>query len=103
MLIPCKIAAVLAASIQGLVVHTGAAQEQSPIIPPICATEEAAVITLIDDHGMADDVAPEKLTAAFEAMLDARAACYAGQTERAVAQYDAILNGPGRLHIGRRE
>jgi hypothetical protein len=101
--IPCKIAVILAASIQGWAVHTAVAQEQSPIIPPICATEEAVVITLIEDHGMADDVAPEKLTAAFEAMLDARAACYAGQTERAVAQYDAILDNLGRLHIGRRE
>jgi hypothetical protein len=34
-----------------LVFHAAAAQEQSPIIPAICATEEAAVITLIDDHG----------------------------------------------------
>jgi hypothetical protein len=101
--IPCKIAVILAASIQGSVFRAAAAQEQSPIIPPICATEEAAVITLIEDHGMADDVAPEKLTAAFEAMLDARAACYGGQTERAVAQYDAILSGLGRLHIGRKE
>ena len=78
-------------------------QEQSPIIPPICAMREAAVITLIEDHGMADDVAPEKLTAAFEAMLDARATCYRGWPERAVEQYDAILIGLRRLHIGKKE
>jgi hypothetical protein len=93
----------MVAAIQCPIFHAAVAQEPSPTIPTICATREAAVITLIEDHGMADDVAPEKLTAAFEAMLDARATCYAGWTERAVEQFDAILIGLGRLHIGRKE
>src|SRR5579863_10180187 len=57
----------------------------------ICLDREVALITLIDDHAMVEDVRPEKLSAAFAGLLDARALCYAGKTDDAVSAYDAIL------------
>ncbi len=69
----------------------------------ICLDREVALITLIDDHAMVEDVRPEKLSAAFAGLLDARALCYAGKTDAAVSAYDAILRDLGRLHIGRKE
>ena len=80
-----------------------AAQDGGAIIPRICADREIAVITLIDDHAEIEDLPAEQISNAFLALLHARAACYAGQTSQAVAQYDAILTGLGRLHIGRQQ
>jgi hypothetical protein len=80
-----------------------AAQESGAIIPRICADREITVITLIDDHAEIEDLPADQISNAFLALLHARAACYAGQTSEAVAQYDAILSGLGRLHIGRQQ
>jgi hypothetical protein len=80
-----------------------AAEDVKPLIPVICVDREIAVITLIDDHAMVEDVVPDKLSTAFSALLDARALCYGGQTSESVAAYDAILKRLGHLHIGRKE
>lgn len=104
-----KLAAAVAGSLvlsmlgQGIAARCAAAQENNTRIPAICAYRETAVITLIDDHGMVEDLRPENLTAAFSAMLDARALCYAGRTGDAVAAYDAILHRLGPLHMGRKD
>ncbi len=79
-----------------------ALEHQSPFAK-ICLDREVALITLIDDHAMVEDVRPEKLSAAFAGLLDARALCYAGKTDDGVSAYDAISQNLGRLHIGRRE
>jgi hypothetical protein len=79
------------------------ASESQSSFAKICLDREVALITLIDDHAMVEDVRPEKLSAAFAGLLDARALCYAGKTDDAVSAYDAILRDLGRLHIGRRE
>ena len=52
---------------------------------------------------MVEDVRPEKLSAAFAGLLDARALCYTGKNDNAVSAYDAIARDLGRLHIGRKE
>jgi hypothetical protein len=79
-----------------------AAENQSSFAK-ICLDREVTLITLIDDHAMVEDVRPERLSAAFSGLLDARALCYAGKTDDAVSAYDAILRDLGHLHIGRRE
>jgi hypothetical protein len=79
------------------------ASESQSSFAKVCLDREVALITLIDDHAMVEDVRPEKLSAAFSGLLDARALCYAGKTEDAVSAYDTILRDLGRLHIGRRE
>jgi hypothetical protein len=93
----------LAALMQCAAACGGAAQENAPIFAPICAAREITVLTLIEDHALVDDLAPIKLSNAYIDMLNARALCYAGRTTDAVAAYDEIAGGLGRLHIGRRE
>jgi hypothetical protein len=79
------------------------APENQSSFAKVCLDREVALITLIDDHAMVEDVRPEKLSAAFAALLDARALCYAGKTDDAVSAYDAVSRDLGHLHIGRRE
>ena len=79
------------------------ALENQSSFAKVCLDREVALITLIDDHAMVEDVRPEKLSAAFAGLLDARALCYAGKTNDAVSAYDAVSRDLGRLHIGRRE
>jgi hypothetical protein len=68
---------------------------QSGTFAAVCAAKEIKVITLIEDHGAAADVAPERLGDAGLAMLRARLACYEGRVAEAVALYDEILSlGP---------
>jgi hypothetical protein len=46
---------------------------------------------------------PAQLTEAFLALLDARAACYAGKTDESLMAYDKIVKTLGPLHIGKKE
>jgi len=93
----------LATLMQCAAVYGGAAQNGAPIFAPVCAAREITVLTLIEDHALADDLAPIKLSNAYVDMLNARALCYAGRTADAVAAYDEIAGALGQLHIGRRE
>jgi hypothetical protein len=79
------------------------ALENQSSFAKVCLDREVELITLIDDHALVEDVRPEKLSAAFAGLLDARALCYSGKTDNAVSAYDAILRDLGRLHIGRKE
>jgi hypothetical protein len=77
-----------------VLVVSGAA---SSSIAPICAARDLDVITLIEQHGTAEDVAPERLAKAAMAVFAAREACEAGRTEKAVALYDDITGSLGSL------
>jgi hypothetical protein len=60
-----------------------------------CALKETAVITLIEDHGAAQDLPADRLGDAGLAMLRARLACYEGRVGEALALYDSVLEfGP---------
>jgi hypothetical protein len=60
-----------------------------------CARKDIAVITMIDDHGAADDLPADRLAAAGMTMLRARSACYAGRVGEALALYQTVLDlGP---------
>lgn len=65
-----------------------------------CAAYDVHVVTLIEDHGLADDTAPEVLSKAASGMLDARLACREGDAKRALRIYGSIpLDGvPPLLH-----
>jgi len=56
-----------------------------------CAVKEIAVLTLIEDHGAADDLPPGRLGEAGLMMFRARWACYEGHVSEALALYDSIL------------
>jgi hypothetical protein len=71
------------------------AQGQAQQFARECALKEVAVITLIEDHGAAEDLPADRLGNAGLTMLRARAACYQGRVGEALALYESILDlGP---------
>ncbi len=71
------------------------AQVQAGQFAAECALNETAAITVIEDHGAADDLSADRLAAAGMTMLRARSACYAGRIGEALALYRSILElGP---------
>jgi hypothetical protein len=79
-----------------LAVTTGAmAQGQAGQFARECALKETTVITLIEDHGAAEDLPADRLGEAGLAMLRARLACYEGRVGEALALYESIFDlGP---------
>ena len=72
-----------------------AAGDQAGPFATACALKETKVITLIEDHGDAEDLPADRLGEAGLAMLRARSACYEGRVGEALALYDSILSlGP---------
>jgi hypothetical protein len=68
-----------------------------------CAVKEVAVITVIEDHGEADDLPADRLAEAGQTMMDARSACYAGRVAEALAMYDRVIAlGPVASTTGQR-
>jgi len=60
-----------------------------------CALKETAVITLIEDHGAAEDLPADRLSEAGLTMLRARSTCYEGRVGEALALYQSIFDlGP---------
>jgi len=57
---------------------------------PICAAADPWLVTLIEEHGEAQDVAPETLAQAFFTVVEARKACNLGQVEAALKIYEGI-------------
>jgi hypothetical protein len=99
------IVATVAALVIGLSAAEGlrtARADGSPVsFAAICAQKEIQVITLIEDHGAAADLASDTLGDAGVTMLRARMACYDGHVSEAVALYDQILSlGPAKLAGG---
>jgi hypothetical protein len=71
------------------------AQGQVGPFAPECARMEVTVITLIEDHGAAEDMPADRLANAGLTWLRARAACYQGRVGEALALYQSILElGP---------
>jgi hypothetical protein len=71
------------------------AQGQAGQFAQECALKEVAVITLIEDHGTAEDLPADRLGEAGLTMLRARLVCYEGRVGEALALYDSILDlGP---------
>jgi hypothetical protein len=71
------------------------AQGQAGQFARECALKETMVITLIEDHGAAEDVPAAQLSDAAMTMLRARSVCYEGREGEALALYQSILElGP---------
>jgi hypothetical protein len=68
--------------------------------PKLCAQRDLEVVILIEDHGAANDVAPERLAKAFLAQLDARAACSKSHVPEGIALYDNIISSLGSTQVG---
>ncbi|TCU14863.1 hypothetical protein [Rhizobium sullae] len=70
-------------------------QVQTEHFPRECALKEITVITLIEDHGAAEDLPADRLHNAALMQLRARSACSEGRIHEAHALYDRILDlGP---------
>jgi hypothetical protein len=65
--------------------------EEDTTLAPICAEREVQVITLLEDHALAQDVASDKLGEAGLARLEAQMTCYQGRVAEAVSIYDRII------------
>jgi hypothetical protein len=71
------------------------AQGQAQPFARECALKETTVITVIEDHGTAQDVPSDRLGDAAMTMLRARLICYEGRVVEALALYESILDlGP---------
>jgi hypothetical protein len=71
------------------------AQAQAGQFARECALKETMVITLIEDHGAAEDLPADRLGDAGLTMLRARLACYEGRVGEALALYESIFDlGP---------
>ena len=63
--------------------------ESATGVSPICAAADLRLITLIEAHGEAQDVAAEILTQAFFTVMEARKACNEGHVETQPAKVPA--------------
>lgn len=71
------------------------AQRQSWVFALECSVKDVKVLTLIEEHGVAQDLPADRLAKAGLTMLDARSACYDGRVKDALALYDSVLDlGP---------
>ena len=72
--------------------------ESATVVSPICAAADLRLVTLIEAHGEAQDVAPEILAQAFFTVVEARKTCNQGQVESAIKLYESIPLGTGIPH-----
>jgi hypothetical protein len=62
-----------------------------------CATLDVQTLILIEDHGAASDVLPERLAKAGLMKMEAQLACMDGRYAEGVALYDEIIRALGPM------
>ena len=71
--------------------HGGATlKESATVVSALCVQADLRLITLIEAHGEAQDVAADALAQAFFTVMEARKACNRGQVESAMNLYESI-------------
>jgi len=95
----CHLIAIEAAIVVGLVVKISFFSSSAPVAAgveskAICAARDLQFVTLLEDHGEAQDVAADRLAEAFFTAMKARAACAQGRVAEAVAIYNSIVFRP---------
>lgn len=63
----------------------------------LCASRDIEAVTLIEDHGEADDIAPEQLAKAALTQMEARFACSGGHMEEGMALYNDVFRALGPM------
>ena len=66
-----------------------------PSLQQRCATLDVQTLILIEDHGTAADVLPERLAKAGLMKMEAQLACTDGRHAEGVALYDEIIRALG--------
>jgi hypothetical protein len=74
----------------GSCLAAGGATAAEAALSPACASADRRLLTAIEEHGEAGDVAAETLAKAFFTVLEARKACHQGQVEAALELYESI-------------
>jgi hypothetical protein len=72
-----------------------AAAQSSP--RQLCAVRDLETVILIEDHGEARDILPERLSKAGLMQMEARLACTAGRHADGAALYDEIIRALGPM------
>jgi len=83
----------LASKSSGVVASAG---ERTGTIPVECAARDLQAVIQLEQRGEAQDVASDKLAAAFFTMMRARRACNEGRVSEAEAIYNSISLQPTR-------
>ena len=89
----CSILAGITVSLLGV----NGALAQTATGPSLCPARDVEVLILIEDHGMANDVAPERLAKAGLTQMEARSACANGRAGEGIALYDEIIRSLGPM------
>jgi hypothetical protein len=89
----CFILAGITVSLHGV----NGALAQTATGPSLCPARDVEVLILIEDHGMANDVAPERLAKAGLTQMEARSACANGRAGEGIALYDEIIRSLGPM------
>jgi hypothetical protein len=76
-----------------LAAASGAAEDATAAVSPLCAAADVRLVTQIEAHGEAQDVAAEILAKAFFTVMEARKTCNRGEVEAALELYDSIPFG----------
>ena len=63
----------------------------------LCASRDIEAVTLVEDHGEADDIAPEQLAKAALTQMEARFACSGGHMEEGMALYNDVFRALGPM------
>src|SRR5262249_42653189 len=85
----------LAAAASTCFATPGAAASAGTSAPsPVCIAADLRLMTLIEAHSEAQDVATEVLAKAFFTLLQARRACDQGQVDAGIRLYESIPLGP---------
>jgi hypothetical protein len=66
----------------------------------LCAARDLKLITRLNEHGEALDVPADDLRNAFLALVDARKICFSGRVAEALAIYDSVTFGSGKIANG---
>jgi hypothetical protein len=83
-------AAICLAAMIGMGAEAASAGSASPALEQACAAYDLQVVTLIEDHGIVEEIPASDLAAAALQMLVAREACRSGDPARGIEIYDGI-------------
>jgi hypothetical protein len=86
----CALAAVVLGASLSMTINA-TAQGQASKFTRECALKDIAAVTVIEDHGMAEDLPGDRLFDAWLTMLRARSACHEARVSEALALYESIL------------
>jgi hypothetical protein len=90
----CSIRSILTAACLGAATTVATAAEPKGSFSLACASRDLQVVMLIEAHGQAQTVTPQKLADAFFTVMQARVACGEGRVREAIALYDGIALAP---------